>query len=130
MEPFNRWTRVAIDVTRYVCDRHTADPNFEFYGFQAADDLKYGPGSIYPVLRRLERAGWLLRRDEQETEQRDVGRPARTYYRVNPDNLGAIRQRVAELDARNRSAKRTPSFALRPLPATSTTTYPGGDDES
>ncbi|MFF0094603.1 PadR family transcriptional regulator [Streptomyces canus] len=117
MEPFNRWTRVAIDVTRYVCERHMADNGFEFYGFEAADALNYGPGSIYPVLRRLERAGWLLSRDEQDDEPREKGRPPRTYYRINPDNIGAIRQRVAELDARDRSSRGTPRPALTPAPA-------------
>lgn len=114
MQPFNRWTRVAIDVTRYVCAQHQADPDFEFYGFQVADELNYGPGSIYPVLRRLVRAGWLLSREEQDTEPREKGRPPRTYYRVNPDNIGAIRQRVAELDARERFSRRTPRPVARP----------------
>lgn len=120
MEPFSRWTRVAIDVTRYVCERHMADQDFEFYGFEAAEALNYGPGSIYPVLRRLERAAWLLSREEEDTEPREKGRPARTYYRINPDNLGAIRKRVAELDARGRSSSRTPYHAARPMPATNT----------
>ncbi|MFF8476050.1 PadR family transcriptional regulator [Streptomyces sp. NPDC015414] len=104
MEPFNRWTRVAIDVTRYVCERHMTEPDFEFYGFQAADELGYGPGSIYPVVRRLERAGWLISREERDNEPRETGRPPRTYYRVNPEHLQAIRQRVAELDARARKS--------------------------
>lgn len=96
---------MAIDVTRYVFEHHMQDSDFEFYGFQAAEALNYGPGSVYPVLRRLERAGWLLSREEQESEPREKGRPPRTYYRINPDNIGAIRQRVAELDARQRSSR-------------------------
>ena len=78
---------MAIDVTRYACQHHVADPGFEFYGLQAAEELGYGPGSIYPALRRLERAGWLLRREEDSREPRETGRPPRTYFRVNPDNL-------------------------------------------
>ncbi|MFF0740650.1 PadR family transcriptional regulator [Streptomyces sp. NPDC004111] len=105
MEPFTRWTRVAIDVTRYACEQHLADRNFEFYGLQAAEELHYGPGSVYPVLRRLEAAGWLLSRQEEAQEPRVRGRPRRTYYRVNPDQLGAVQQRVAELDARGRTRR-------------------------
>lgn len=116
MEPFNRWTRVAIDVTRYACRHHVGDPSFEFYGLQAAEELGYGPGSIYPVLRRLERAGWLLQREEEPSEPRKTGRPPRTYFRINPANLGAIRQRVAELDARSRSSKNAAATAYHPLP--------------
>ena len=119
MQPFNRWTRVAIDVTRYVCEQHLADRNFEFYGLQAAEALNYGPGSIYPVLRRLVTAKWLLVRVEGADEPRTKGRPRRTYYRINPDQLGAVRQRVAELDARERSSRWSPRPASHPMPAPS-----------
>ncbi|MFJ3763092.1 hypothetical protein [Streptomyces sp. NPDC090080] len=107
---------MAIDVTRYVCEQHLADRNFEFYGLQAAEALNYGPGSIYPVLRRLVSAEWLLVRKEGADELRTKGRPQRTYYRINPDQLGAVRQRVAEIDVRERSSRRSPRSTSYPMP--------------
>ena len=112
-----RWTRAAEDAARYVIARHAADPTYEFYGLELAQAIEYGPGTIYPVLRRMEDAGWLLSREETSTEPRTKARPPRIYYRVNPETLPAVRQRLAELDARRRAAAPVPS-TLTPQPTT------------
>ncbi|MEU9671462.1 PadR family transcriptional regulator [Streptomyces bobili] len=117
MDPFVRWTRVAIDATQYVTQCHIQDSSYEFYGLELAQALGYGPGTIYPVLRRMESAGWLLSREEHPTELRAKGRPARTYYRINPKNFGAMRQRAAELHDRYRASAPAAGLGLNPLPA-------------
>jgi len=38
-------------------------------------------GSLYPMLARLERAGWLIR-GKEDIDQRAAGRPARTNYTI------------------------------------------------
>ncbi|MGW0647340.1 PadR family transcriptional regulator [Streptomyces umbrinus] len=112
-----RWTRVAEDAARKLIELHTADPAFEFYGLELAQALEYGPGTIYPVLRRMEEAGWLLSREESSTEPRSKARPPRVYYRINPETLPAVRQRLAELDARRRATAPL-SSTLIPQPST------------
>lgn len=112
VKPFGRWTRVAIDIADYACERHIADENFEFYGLEAVRALDYGPGSVYPALSRMERAGWLLSRLEEETQPRKEARPPRVYYRINPDNLVAVRQRVAELDAARQRQRHATSVSI------------------
>ncbi|MFD0123627.1 PadR family transcriptional regulator [Streptomyces virginiae] len=107
MDPFKRWTRVAIDVTQFVTKRYIQDSGYEFYGLELSQELHYSPGTIYPVLRRMEDAGWLLSREEPADDIRTVGRPARTYFRVDPKNFTAMRQRTAELDARYRTTSTT-----------------------
>ncbi|MGW7819695.1 PadR family transcriptional regulator [Streptomyces puniciscabiei] len=119
----SRWTRVAEDATRYVIERHMAEPNYEFYGLELAKALGCGAGTIYPVVRRMEEAGWLLSRTEEPDEPRGTARPPRIYYRINPDNLPAVRQRLAELDARRRAASPGGAPTLTPHPVN----LPGDD---
>lgn len=97
-----RWTRATEDLARWVIEQYTRDPDAEFFGLEAAKATGYGPGTVYPVIRRMEDAGWLLSREEESDGPRSVARPARIYYRINPATLPAVRQRLAELDARRR----------------------------
>lgn len=60
--------------------------NREMYGYElvkaihetTGEELRYGEGSVYPVLHGLE-AGKFVR-----THQREVGGRVRTYYRLTP----------------------------------------------
>ncbi|MER7135382.1 PadR family transcriptional regulator [Streptomyces sp. NPDC000341] len=109
-----RITRAMEDTARYVITRHLQDHAAEFYGLEVAKDLGYGPATIYPVLRRMVDATWLLVRDEKSEEPRMTGRPPRTYFRVNPETLPALCQRLAEVDARRRR-RADPALRWNPL---------------
>ena len=70
------------------------------YGLQIAKELgrhgysRLSPGTLYPALRSLEKAGYLV-----SEEKLEAGR-WRTYYRITPAGrraLAQIRARLAEL---------------------------------
>ncbi|QPP05269.1 tyrosine-type recombinase/integrase [Streptomyces bathyalis] len=53
-------------------------------------------GSLYPVLARLERAGW-LRSCREAIDPGAEGRPQRRYYELTPDGLVEARRELAVL---------------------------------
>jgi PadR family transcriptional regulator, regulatory protein PadR len=53
-----------------------------------------GSGTIYPVLSRLEKAGW-LKSEKENIDPREAGRPARTFYRLTAAGARQF-QRVIE----------------------------------
>ena len=72
-----------------------ANPLGELSGAEVAKASNLASGTLYPILLRLERAGWLQSRWEDETPQ-DLGRPRRRYYRVT--GIGAQKARAAIKD--------------------------------
>jgi PadR family transcriptional regulator PadR len=68
------------------------DPTGDHYGLQLAKDAGLPTGTIYPVLIRLERAGWLTSWWEQADPTVEQ-RPRRRFYRLTP--LGATNARRA-----------------------------------
>lgn len=61
-------------------------------GAQIAKTAKLASGTLYPILSRLERAGWLSSEWELLPPE-DLGRPRRRYYRLT--GVGAARARAA-----------------------------------
>lgn len=52
------------------------------YGFDVMDATGLPDGTVYPILRRLERRGVLAGQWEDEARARAEQRPARRYYRL------------------------------------------------
>jgi DNA-binding PadR family transcriptional regulator len=52
------------------------------YGFDIADVTGLRGGTVYPILRRLERDGLIASKWEDVRISRGAGRPARKYYRL------------------------------------------------
>ena len=52
------------------------------YGFDIMDASGLPDGTVYPALRRLEAAGMLRGKWEDETRANAEGRPARRYYEL------------------------------------------------
>ena len=73
-----------------------ADPAVEHYGLQLMHATGLPSGTLYPILVRLERAGWVESRWEQ-TEPAAQGRPARRYYRLTADGVVEARREVAAM---------------------------------
>jgi DNA-binding PadR family transcriptional regulator len=71
-----------------------ADADTERYGLQLMQDTGLPSGTLYPILVRLERAGWVASRWE-ETDPAAEGRPARRYYRLTGDGVVDARREVA-----------------------------------
>ena len=73
-----------------------ADPLGEHYGLELCRTAGLPGGTIYPVLARLEQAGWLISEWEDIDEHR-AGRRRRRYYRLTDE--GAQRAQHALQDA-------------------------------
>jgi|SRR6185369_2817446 DNA-binding PadR family transcriptional regulator len=72
------------------------DPDAERYGLDLMRDTGLASGTLYPILVRLERAGWV----EAEWEDIDPvaeGRPSRKYYRLTRLGVTRSRQELAAL---------------------------------
>ena len=57
----------------------------ELYGLKIARNAGRKTGSVYPILARLEEAGWV--ESCWEREERDERGPRRRFYRLSPDGL-------------------------------------------
>lgn len=75
------------------------DPTEPRYGLDLMRATGQPSGTIYPILTRLQRAGWV----EASWEQVDPaaeGRPQRRYYRLTPDGIVSARAELATLRQR------------------------------
>lgn len=69
--------------TRRVLEAFLADATGDHYGYDIMLGAGIKSGSLYPILARLEEAGWV--ESEWETvEPSAEGRPRRRYYRLTP----------------------------------------------
>lgn len=62
------------------------------YGFDIMDVTGLPDGTVYPILRRLERRGVLEGRWEEEETARAEHRPQRRYYRLTPVGEASIEE--------------------------------------
>jgi DNA-binding MarR family transcriptional regulator len=77
--------RMSLQTLR-VLEAFLENPTQELAG---ADVQKRGPlasGTLYPILLRLEAAGWFVSRWES-VDPSQVGRPRRRLYRLTPSGL-------------------------------------------
>jgi DNA-binding PadR family transcriptional regulator len=73
-----------------------SDVDSPHYGVDLMNRSGLGSGTLYPVLHRLQEAGWVTSAWEQE-DPAALARPARRYYLLTPDGVEQARQRLAEL---------------------------------
>lgn len=69
------------------------------YGFDIMDATGLPDGTVYPILRRLERRGVLEGAWEAESVARLEQRPQRRYYRLTPLGEEALVEVVARFPA-------------------------------
>lgn len=72
------------------------------YGFDLMDATGLPSGTVYPLLRRLEAAGCVAARWEDEAAALADGRPARRYYEITSEGRALLlraRERFPALDA-------------------------------
>jgi DNA-binding PadR family transcriptional regulator len=70
------------------------------YGFDVMDATGLPDGTVYPILRRLERRGVLEGKWEDDGKARAENRPSRRYYRLTPqgeESLEEVLQRFPAL---------------------------------
>src|SRR3954469_23697017 len=90
-----RVTVAVATVLRLFVD----DPTEARYGYDLMRQTGFPSGKLYPILARLESAGWLAKEREQ-VDPGDAGRPARRMYRITGAGLQQARLELAALHAR------------------------------
>jgi PadR family transcriptional regulator len=75
-----------------------ADPLAEHYGLELCHAAGLPSGSVYPILARLETAGWLVGAWEDIDEAAE-GRRRRRYYRLTGTGRERARATLAEREA-------------------------------
>ena len=68
----------------------------EISGAEIARSTKLASGTLYPLLLRLERAGWIVSRWEAEAP-RDLGRPRRRFYKLTGIGLRKAQKAIREV---------------------------------
>jgi DNA-binding PadR family transcriptional regulator len=81
--------------TQLVLSALLADPTRELYGLEIGQEVGLPSGTVHPILARLEGVGWLESHWE-EIDPRDMGRPARRYYRLTGAGAVAAKQALAQ----------------------------------
>ena len=83
-------TQVTALVLRAVAAGHR-------YGFDVMDRCALPSGTVYPALRRLDRAGLLSSGWEEDEAARAEGRPRRRTYELTPAGRAALPEAEAKL---------------------------------
>jgi PadR family transcriptional regulator, regulatory protein PadR len=68
--------------TRLVLQVLLSEPTGQHYGLQLCAETGLAAGTIYPILARLEQAGWVESCWEDPATHIAEGRPRRRYYRL------------------------------------------------
>lgn len=79
--------------TQLVLRAMLEDPSRQRYGLELCERTGLASGTIYPIVTRLEQAGWMESFWEAPEQHVAEGRPRRRYYRLTRD--GAERARSA-----------------------------------
>ena len=93
------------------------DPTNEWYGFDLADRADLKTGTLYPILARLERAGW-LKSYWEDVDPQVAQRPRRRLYVLTPtgQKLGG-EELLSHLDRLTPTARRLRHGAPEAAPA-------------
>ncbi|MEV2277837.1 helix-turn-helix transcriptional regulator [Nocardiopsis sp. NPDC049922] len=83
------------------------------FGYDLMKDTSLKSGTLYPILARLQKAGW-IESEWEDIDEKAEGRPARRFYQLNPDGAAAARVALAELHERL-GVQSTPALGLSPL---------------
>jgi DNA-binding PadR family transcriptional regulator len=78
-----------------------SEPTADRYGLDLMKATGLPSGTLYPILVRLEHAGWLQARWE-DVDPAQARRPARRYYRLSADGVAHARAGLAALHAQTR----------------------------
>jgi len=89
MEPLRRVTAATLDVLEVLMG-----PDADLYGLKIAQVAERKTGVVYPILSRLEEAGW-VESFWETSEQSDRG-PRRRFYRLSPSGVPAARGLLLE----------------------------------
>lgn len=97
MEPLPRVTAATVDVLRTLDTEPVPQ-----WGLKLVKATGRPPGSVYPILERLERLGWVTSSWEDDAERSG---PRRRFYRLTPEGAAAAVAVCAEFDSRQRRTR-------------------------
>ncbi|OOB91106.1 PadR family transcriptional regulator [Rathayibacter sp. VKM Ac-2630] len=107
MIPLARLTPATVDVLRVLLDDGAS-----VWGMLVIKRTGRPAGSVYPILERLEGAGWVASSWEPDT---DRSGPRRRLYELTGDGAQAARSAVERFDAA--ALAKAPKTAKRPTAA-------------
>lgn len=109
MQPLTRVTPATIDVLDALLEHPDG-----CWGLLAIKRSGRPAGTVYPVLERLERLGWV---DSHWEDANDRSGPRRRYYRLTEDGAAAAAAAVGDFRARRaeRSRRHPAAAPGRPL---------------
>jgi PadR family transcriptional regulator, regulatory protein PadR len=81
----DRDVRMSLQTLR-VLEAFLEDPTLELSGADVQKCISLASGTLYPILLRLESAGWFVSRWET-VDPVVAGRPRRRLYRLTPNGL-------------------------------------------
>jgi len=93
------------------------DPAKPRYGFEIMQRARLQSGSLYPMLARLERAGWLTG-NRETIDPRMAGRPSRRHYTITGEAAIVAHDRLEALSEQYRP----PEISLKRLKLHGSTT--------
>ena len=89
--------RITVAVAR-VLREFLSDVAQPRYGYDLMRATGYQSGKLYPILARLQHAGWLTR-EAENVDAAQARRPPRYLYQLSADGAGKARLELAELTA-------------------------------
>ncbi|GIH11065.1 hypothetical protein Rhe02_91320 [Rhizocola hellebori] len=94
--------RITVPVAK-VLSAFLADVAEDRYGLDLMKTTGLPSGTLYPILQRLQEAGWVTA-EWEDIDPVAQGRPARRYYRLTPHGAESGRVALAELHAQTAPA--------------------------
>jgi DNA-binding PadR family transcriptional regulator len=84
------------------------------HGFDIMDTAALPSGTVYPILGRLERAGFVRSRWESATIAQREKRPPRRYYEISAAGTQALALSVEHYRRLGRGGRGTPGLTPKP----------------
>jgi len=81
----DRNVRMSLQTLK-VLEAFLENPTDELSGAEVLQRCQLASGTLYPILLRLESAGWFVSRWES-IDPSSAGRPRRRFYRLTPTGL-------------------------------------------
>ncbi len=95
-----RLTLATQMVLRSLLDK----PTEKRYGLELCAQAGLQSGTVYPILARLEQAGWVHSAWEDPQVHEAEGRSRRRYYTLSEEGAAQARQALAEISSRQAGA--------------------------
>jgi PadR family transcriptional regulator, regulatory protein PadR len=87
-----RLSQATLKVLRFLMSK----PREKHSGAEISKATKVGSGTMYPMLIRLEAAGWLMS-EWEAVDPREAGRPRRRFYQLTGAGYRNAHAALAEL---------------------------------